>query len=185
MGRLDSPSETRIPSRATGSAAEPKTSVPPPPPPLVSDGAVPPVDSLSPPPHPAAMRARNATSGRANLSSFPLTLFSFRYDRPQGGRHVSIREVGRHGNPGVSPEVQTGVRIDCAVWTTPLYYERLSWPEVRRAAAEERVCLIPVATLEDHGPHMPIDTDLRITAEICRRAAEAAPDEIVLLPAIP
>jgi len=71
------------------------------------------------------------------------------------------------------------------VWTTPLLYERLSWPEVRRAAAEERVCLIPVATLEDHGPHMPIDTDLRITAEICRRAAEAAPDEIVLLPPIP
>ena len=71
------------------------------------------------------------------------------------------------------------------MWTTPLLYERLSWPEVRRAAAEERVCLIPVATLEDHGPHMPIDTDLRITAEICRRAAEAAPNEIVLLPPIP
>ena len=62
------------------------------------------------------------------------------------------------------------------MWTIPLLYERLSWPEVRRAAAEERVCLIPVATLEDHGPHMPIDTDLRITAEICRRAAETAPD---------
>jgi creatinine amidohydrolase len=42
-----------------------------------------------------------------------------------------------------------------------------------------------VATLEDHGPHLPIDTDLRITAEICRRTAEAAPDEIVLLPPIP
>jgi len=67
------------------------------------------------------------------------------------------------------------------VWTTPLLYERLSWPEVRRAAAEERVCLVPVATLEDHGPHMPIDTDLRITAEICRRAAEAAPDDVVLI----
>jgi creatinine amidohydrolase len=69
--------------------------------------------------------------------------------------------------------------------STPLLYERLSWPEVRQAAEEEVVCLIPVATLEDHGPHLPIDTDLRITAEICRRAAEAAPDEILLLPAIP
>ncbi|MGZ4383924.1 MAG: creatininase family protein [Gaiellaceae bacterium] len=68
---------------------------------------------------------------------------------------------------------------------SPLLYERLTWPEVRRAAAEERVALIPVATLEDHGLHLPIDTDLRITAEICRRAAEAAADDIVLLPAVP
>jgi creatinine amidohydrolase len=71
------------------------------------------------------------------------------------------------------------------MWSRPLLYERLTWPEVRRAAGEERVCLVPVATLEDHGPHLPIDTDLRITAEICRRAADAAPAEIVLLPPIP
>jgi len=71
------------------------------------------------------------------------------------------------------------------MWSRPLRYERLTWPEVRRAAAEDRVALIPVATLEDHGPHLPIDADLRIVAEICRRAAEQAPDEIVLLPAIP
>jgi creatinine amidohydrolase len=71
------------------------------------------------------------------------------------------------------------------VWSRPLLYERLSWPEVRRAAGEDRVALIPVATLEDHGPHLPIDTDLRIASEICRRAAEEAPDQIVLLPAIP
>jgi creatinine amidohydrolase len=71
------------------------------------------------------------------------------------------------------------------MWGAPLLYERLTWPEVRRAAAEERVCLIPVATLEDHGPHLPIDTDLRLTSEICRRAAEEASDEILLLPAIP
>jgi creatinine amidohydrolase len=69
--------------------------------------------------------------------------------------------------------------------TTPRLYERLRWPEVRDAAEKELVCLIPVATLEDHGPHLPIDTDLRITWEVCRRAAEAAPDEILLLPAIP
>jgi creatinine amidohydrolase len=71
------------------------------------------------------------------------------------------------------------------MWGSPLLYERLSWPEVRRAAAQERVCLIPVATLEDHGPHLPIDTDVRITWEVCRRTAEAAPDETVLLPMIP
>src|SRR5919108_4968186 len=69
--------------------------------------------------------------------------------------------------------------------TFPRLYERLTWPEVREAAAEDLVCLIPVATLEDHGPHLPIDTDLRLTTEICRRAAEAAPEAILLLPPIP
>ena len=69
-------------------------------------------------------------------------------------------------------------------WTTPLLYERLTWPEVRLAAAEDRVCLIPAGTLEDHGPHLPLDTDTRIASEICRRAAEALPDDVVLLPPI-
>ena len=71
------------------------------------------------------------------------------------------------------------------MWSQPLLYERLTWPEVRRAAAEDRVCVIPVGTLEDHGPHLPVDTDVRIITEICRRAAEEAPEEIVLLPTIP
>ena len=30
--------------------------------------------------------------------------------------------------------------------TGPLRYERLTWPEVRRAAGEDRVALVPVAT---------------------------------------
>jgi creatinine amidohydrolase len=71
------------------------------------------------------------------------------------------------------------------VRTSPLEYGRLTWPEVAEVAGEDRVCLVPVATLEDHGHHLPIDADLRIVEEICRRAAAAAPDEIVLLPAVP
>ena len=69
--------------------------------------------------------------------------------------------------------------------TTPLEYGRLTWPEVAEVAGEDRVCLIPVATLEDHGHHLPIDADLRIVDEICRRGAAAAPGEGVLLPAGP
>jgi creatinine amidohydrolase len=71
------------------------------------------------------------------------------------------------------------------MWSRPLRYERLTWREVRRAAAEDRVALIPVATLEDHGPHLPVDTDLRIVAEICERAATRMDGEVVLLPPVP
>ena len=69
-------------------------------------------------------------------------------------------------------------------WTSPLMYERLTWPEVRRAVEQDRVCLIPAGTLEDHGPHLPIDADTRIAAEICRRVAEEAVEEVVLLPPV-
>jgi creatinine amidohydrolase len=73
------------------------------------------------------------------------------------------------------------------VWSEwgPLRYARLTWPEVRRAAAGDRVALVPVATLEDHGPHLPVDTDLRIVTELCERAAAEAAGRVVLLPAIP
>jgi creatinine amidohydrolase len=69
-------------------------------------------------------------------------------------------------------------------WTSPLLYERLTWPEVRRAVEQDRVCLIPAGTLEDHGPHLPIDADTRIAGEICRRVAEEALEEVVLLPPV-
>jgi creatinine amidohydrolase len=70
------------------------------------------------------------------------------------------------------------------VWASPLLYEKLTWPEARRAADEERVALVPVGTLEDHGLHLPIDTDVRIVESICRAAAERSSEETVLLPAI-
>lgn len=61
-------------------------------------------------------------------------------------------------------------------------YEEMKWPELREAAEEERVVVVPVATIEDHGYHLPLVTDVLITSTICRRAAEVVPDEVVLLP---
>jgi creatinine amidohydrolase len=65
-----------------------------------------------------------------------------------------------------------------------LLYERLTWPEVAAQPKDDVVCLIPVGTLEDHGPHLPIDTDICIASEVCRRAAEEAGEEILLLPPV-
>jgi creatinine amidohydrolase len=70
------------------------------------------------------------------------------------------------------------------VWGRPLEYGRLSWPEVGRAAAEGRVPIVPVGTLEDHGPHLPIDTDVTLVEAICRGAAQRCADDTVLLPPI-
>jgi creatinine amidohydrolase len=42
-----------------------------------------------------------------------------------------------------------------------------TWTEVERATV-----LVPVGSLEQHGPHLPLDTDSRIAAAVARRAAD-------------
>ena len=50
-------------------------------------------------------------------------------------------------------------------------YGELTWPEVKAAAARPCVAIVPIATLEDHGPHLPIDTDLLLCTSVCELAA--------------
>jgi creatinine amidohydrolase len=70
------------------------------------------------------------------------------------------------------------------MWSEPLEFGKLTWPEVAQAAREKRVPIVPIGTLEDHGRHLPIDTDVVLVEAVCRRAAERLPAETVLLPPI-
>lgn len=63
-------------------------------------------------------------------------------------------------------------------------YGELTWPEVKSAAAARKVAVVPVATLEDHGLHLPIDTDMRLCYAACDRAVAASADRAVLVPPI-
>ncbi|MBV8147650.1 MAG: creatininase family protein [Candidatus Eremiobacteraeota bacterium] len=63
-------------------------------------------------------------------------------------------------------------------------YGELTWPQVREAAAEGVVAVIPIATIEDHGPHLPIDTDLRLCNAVCEAAVSRAAGRAVLVPSI-
>ncbi len=63
-------------------------------------------------------------------------------------------------------------------------FATMTWPEVNEAIAERRVAVIPVGAIEQHGPHLPIDTDNVFVVSICETAAERAPETLVALPAI-
>ena len=39
----------------------------------------------------------------------------------------------------------------------------------------EGVCLLPLACIQQHGHHLPLDNDMFIGRELCRRAAELEP----------
>jgi creatinine amidohydrolase len=59
--------------------------------------------------------------------------------------------------------------------------EALYWPNLRRAELErlrdrEAVVIVPVGSIEQHGPHCPVDVDLSIPQHIALRASAAARD---------
>jgi mycofactocin precursor peptide peptidase len=56
------------------------------------------------------------------------------------------------------------------------------WPAVERAA--RRLLVIPVGSLEQHGPHLPLDTDTRIAVAVARQACAGRPG-VALGPALP
>ena len=62
------------------------------------------------------------------------------------------------------------------------FIERMTWPEVEAAIGRGvDAVLIPIGTTEQHGPHMPLDTDCFIARSLCARAAEAGEAEGVEL----
>ena len=64
-----------------------------------------------------------------------------------------------------------------------LRYEEHTWQELRELAKrDDLVVVIPTATLEDHGYHLPIDTDSRLVSAICERAVEASGGQALLFP---
>jgi creatinine amidohydrolase len=63
-----------------------------------------------------------------------------------------------------------------------IFYERLKWPQIREAAREDKVIIIPFASIEQHGLHLPVDVDLRLAREVCIRAARRNPNCLVMTP---
>lgn len=56
-----------------------------------------------------------------------------------------------------------------------------SWPEVPAG----RTLLLPLGSLEQHGPHLPLDTDTRIAEAVTARAGQRATYPTVVAPALP
>ncbi len=69
--------------------------------------------------------------------------------------------------------------------TTGVQLGEMTWPEVSEAAAAGRIVLLPIAAVEQHGPHLPVDTDNLIVTRLCEAAADRVPAEFVVAPLIP
>jgi creatinine amidohydrolase len=60
----------------------------------------------------------------------------------------------------------------------------MTWPELRTVVSENRLAVIPAGIIEQHGPQLPLDTDIFLATEITQRAAARMPDKVVLVPPI-
>lgn len=63
-------------------------------------------------------------------------------------------------------------------------YSRLTWPEVNEAVAMQKVVILPTASTEQHGRHMPLDTDLFLCESVCLEVGRRAPGKVLVLPPI-
>jgi creatinine amidohydrolase/Fe(II)-dependent formamide hydrolase-like protein len=67
----------------------------------------------------------------------------------------------------------------------PYMIHQRTWLQVGHAAHPGKVLLQPLGAIEQHGRHRPVDTDKLAAAVLCDPAAQSAPNELVVAPAIP
>src|SRR5208283_5147855 len=69
---------------------------------------------------------------------------------------------------------------------TEVLWNRMTAPELRRAADDGAIVLLPVASTEQHGPHLATGVDALLGGEICRRTAELVVKErpVVVAPTV-
>ncbi len=59
--------------------------------------------------------------------------------------------------------------------------QELSWPAVTGLSKDTPI-VVPIAAVEQHGPHLPVFTDSMLLGEVARRAAESLGDRVVWTP---
>ena len=60
--------------------------------------------------------------------------------------------------------------------TISRYWRSLKTKDFDRIDRADTVVILPLAAIEQHGPHLPLDVDLRINEGIVAAAAERAPE---------
>src|SRR6202795_3799689 len=63
-------------------------------------------------------------------------------------------------------------------WLPPRDWTGIHWPGVTAAAAARWIAVLPLAATEQHGPHLPLGTDVMIAEAYLARVRELLPDSI-------
>jgi creatinine amidohydrolase len=64
---------------------------------------------------------------------------------------------------------------------TEVRWHKLRRDEIAEAAQHDPVLLLPIGAIEQHGPHLPVDTDSTAVTTVAERAAESLPRRAALV----
>jgi creatinine amidohydrolase len=67
---------------------------------------------------------------------------------------------------------------------TEYRYEKLTWPEINDAIELGKVCVVPCGSVEQHGPHLPLDVDIVCPRGIANGTGKKIPDKMLVLPPV-
>jgi creatinine amidohydrolase len=67
---------------------------------------------------------------------------------------------------------------------TEYHYNRLTWPEMNDAIAAQKLVILPTASTEQHGKHLPLDVDTFLCESVCLEVGRRAADQVLVLPTI-
>jgi mycofactocin precursor peptide peptidase len=77
------------------------------------------------------------------------------------------------GSAGAAPGRRAVRRLAAGLPARAPALADMCWPDVD--GAPRQVLVVPVGSLEQHGPHLPLDTDTRIAVEVARRGSGGRP----------
>src|SRR5687768_2087423 len=62
--------------------------------------------------------------------------------------------------------------------------QELKYPDVKNIDFRSTIVLVPLGSLEQHGHHLPLNTDSAIITALAERLERAMPENVLLLPTI-
>ncbi len=136
-------------------------------------------------PQPEVMKLRFDPE-RSPLSGIPVSLrepvFRILLQHAEG----ALQRRGRVWHPFDvlgSPEIGTPYRFEAGTEAAKagspdasFLLGELTWPEAQERFRQVDVALLPVGAIEQHGPHLPLDTDAFDADYLAKRVAAACPD---------
>jgi creatinine amidohydrolase len=63
-------------------------------------------------------------------------------------------------------------------------YDHLTWPEINEAAALKKMIILPIAAIQQQGPHLPVDADDLIVTSLALEAGRRQASGILVAPTV-